>query len=375
MPLPNPELKTGNGSFPEGTKGMMTPQDKNWLCRSGKPLEWFPYRMRPIFRIPSSAFLSALLSLCPLAQAVFAQQAPAPARAAGTSTVQGNLEIIKDIEVGSSGAQMMHVDMMRPLHPPATPMPVVFTMHAGGWKDGSYHGGFGRGSLCSSGYTIVSVEYHPAGPDARWPMQLQDCLRAIRWLRANAAKYQVDPDRFAAAGESAGAHLAACVAVYGDDPKFADKEYFPGVSARVQAAVLGDGPLDIITSNTRHTNPRLKWNVENLLGGTFEQKPDAWEEACMVRHITKTLPPFFIWHGEKDSVISIDEASAFVEALKKEGVPVEFIPVKNGGHDAFTPSDKSLPVDPDGITILKRMADFLDKYLKSPPPAALPAAG
>lgn len=330
------------------------------------------YRMRSPLFSPALVFSSILLILVSTAVESFAQQPPGPG---GESKVQGNLETIRDIEVGKSGGQTMHVDMMRPAHLPDKPMPVVFTMHAGGWKDGTYHGGFGRGNLTSNGYTTVSIEYHPAGVDARWPVQLQDCLRAIRWLRANAEKYHVDPNRFAVAGESAGAHLAACVAAYGDDPKFAEKENYPGVSARVQVAVLGDGPLDIITSNSNHTNPRLKWNVENLLGGTFEQKPDAWDEACMVRHVTKTLPPFFIWHGEKDSVISIEEASAFVAALKKEGVPVEFLSVKNGGHDAFTPSDKSLPIEPDGATILKRMADFLDKYLKSPPPAASPAAG
>ena len=318
--------------------------------------------MRPIFRLPASAF--RLLSICLFVPAGFAQQAPAPAGADGVSTVQGDLETIKDIEVGLSGAQMMHVDMARPLHPPANPMPVVFTMHVGGWKDGSYHGCFGRGGLYSKGYVLVSIEYHPAGPDARWPVQLRDCLRAVRWMRANAEKYHVDPDRFAAAGESAGAHLAACVGVYGGDPKFEEKENYPGVSARVQAVVLGDGPLDILTSNSNHTNPNLKWNVENLIGGTPEQKPGAWNEACMVLHVNKALPPFFIWHGEKDNVIPVGEALAFVETLKKEGVPVEFIPVKNGGHDAFTAADKTLPIEPDGISIVKRMTDFLDKHLK-----------
>jgi dipeptidyl aminopeptidase/acylaminoacyl peptidase len=84
----------------------------------------------------------------------------------------------------------------------------------------------------------------------------------------------------------------------------------------------------------------------------------------MVLHVTKKLPPFFIWHGEKDNVIPIDEANHFVEALKKEGVPFEFIPVKNGGHDALRPVDKEAPLEPDGITVLKRMTAFLDTHLR-----------
>lgn len=278
---------------------------------------------------------------------------------------QGNVETIKDIEVGLSGDRMMHVEIRRPAVPPQHPMPVVFMMHSGGWKDGTYHNCFGRGSLWTKGYTIVSIEYHPAGPDARWPVQLLDCLRAVRWMRTNAAKYNVDPKRFAVSGESAGAHLAACVAVYGDDPKYADKD-FPDVSAAVQAAVIGSGPLDILSSRRNHTDQKLKWNVENLIGGGPERNPEGWNEACMVLHVTGKLPPFFIWHGEKDDVIPIDEANHFVEALKTEGVPFEFILVKNGGHDALRPVQKDAPLEPDGATVLKRMTAFLDTYLRQP---------
>jgi acetyl esterase/lipase len=278
---------------------------------------------------------------------------------------QAGVETIKDIEVGKSGDQMMHVDIQRSTKPQPNPMPVVFTMHSGGWKDGTHHNCFGRGSLWTKGYTIVSIEYHPAGPNARWPVQLQDCLHAVRWMRANAAKYNVDPNRFAVSGESAGAHLATCVAVYGDDPKYADKD-FPGVSAAVQAVVIGSGPLDILSSNRNHTDQKLKWNVENLLGGNPERKPEEWNEACMVLHVSEKLPPFFIWHGEKDSVIPIDEANHFVEELKKEGVPCEFIPVKNGGHDALRSVQKDAPLEPDGNVVLKQMTAFLDKYVKQP---------
>ena len=263
-----------------------------------------------------------------------------------------------------AGDQMMHVDIRRPISPQPKPMPVVFMMHSGRWKDGTYHNCFGRSSLWTKGYTIVSIEYHPI-PTARWPVQLQDCLRAVRWMRANAAKYNVDPNRFAVSGESAGAHLAACVVVYGDDPKYADKD-FPGVSAAVQAAVIGDGPLDILWSNRNHADEKLKWNVATLLGGSPEKNPEAWNEACMVLHVTKKLPPFFIWHGDKDNVIPIVEANHFVEALEKEGVPVEFIAVKGGGHDAFSPVDKAVPIEPGGNTILARMNVFLDKYLADP---------
>lgn len=279
-----------------------------------------------------------------------------------TARAQGGSEILKDVEIGQAGSQMMHVDIMRPLHSPYSPMPVVFTMHAGGWKDGTYHNCFGRGNLAAKGFLVVSIEYHPESATEQWPVQLQDCLRAVRWMRANAAKYNADPNHFAACGESAGAHLAACVAVYGDDPKFADPAH-PGVSAGVQAVVCGDGPFDVLSSENAHTNSAYRWNIETLLGGTPAQKPDAWNEATLVLHITNKLPPFFIWHGEKDDVVPIDEAIHFTDALQKASVPVEFIIVKNGKHDAFTPSDKTQPTDPTGMALISRMDDFLTKNL------------
>jgi acetyl esterase/lipase len=285
-----------------------------------------------------------------------AAQLTSPLRAADT------FEDLKDIEVGLSGSQMMHVELIRPLHSPFNPVPVVFIIHAGGWLGNNYAGGHGRGDLVAHGFAVVNIEYHPAGPNARWPVQLMDCLRAVRWMRANAAKYNVDAGHFAVYGESAGAHLSACVAAYGDDPKFAEKENYLGVSAAVQAVVLGDGPMDILSTNKNHTG-KIEWNIENLLGGKPEDKPEAWNEACLILHVAKNLPPYFIWHGDKDAVIPIEGTVRFVEALQQAGVPVEFITVKGGKHDAFTPADKAVPIDPNAQTIIDRMMAFLKKNL------------
>jgi acetyl esterase/lipase len=277
----------------------------------------------------------------------------------------GDFEVLQDVEVGRVGGQMMHVDIERPLHPPYRPMPVIFTMHAGGWKDGTYHNCFGWGNLATAGFMVVSIEYHPISATEHWPVQLQDCLRAVRWMRVNAARYNADPNHFAAYGTSAGGHLAACIAVYGDDPKYADPAY-PGVSAEVQAVVSGDGPLDILTTENNHTNAKVKWNEETLAGGTPAQQPEAWNEITLSRHVSGQLPPFFIWHGEKDDVIPVEGTVHFVDALKSAGVPVEFIIVKNGGHTAFYPVDKTQPIVPDGKTLISKTEAFLKKYLVVP---------
>jgi acetyl esterase/lipase len=306
-------------------------------------------------RLPSYLHLSRAGCLTFLAISLVAGSA-APVRAAAA------FDDLKDIEIGLSGTQMMHVELIRPTHSPFNPVPVVFIIHAGGWVGKNYAGGHGRGDLVAHGFAVVNIEYHPAGPGARWPVPLMDCLRAVRWMRANAAKYNVDARHFAVYGESAGAHLSACVAAYGDDPKFAEKENYPGVSAAVQAVVLGDGPMDILSTSKNHTG-KLEWNLENLLGGNPTKAPEAWNEACLILHVTKNLPPYFIWHGDKDQVIPIEGTIRFVQALQQAGVPVEFITVKGGRHDAFTPADKAVPIDPDGRTIVNRMVAFLKKNL------------
>ena len=278
-----------------------------------------------------------------------------------TGAYAQNYQITKDMEVGLSGTQTMHVDMLQPNHA-AVPTPVIFMIHAGGWKDGTYHGSFGRGNFYDKGYTIVSIEYHPAGGNARWPVQLYDCLRAIRWMRSNAAKYNVDPDRFAVGGDSAGAHLAACVGLYADDAKYQEKDNYPGVSAKVQAVFCGDGPLDIITSEKANTNPKYRWNIENLIGGGPDKFPEAWSEACIVNHVSKSLPPFFVVHGDQDNVVPIAESQRFADEMTKVGATVEFIPVKGGGHDALAHPNA---ISPTGTEVLRRLADFLQKHIGS----------
>jgi acetyl esterase/lipase len=285
--------------------------------------------------------------------------------AASWAWAEDNPEILKDVEIGQIDEQTMHVDIVRPLHSPYSPMPVVFTIHSGGWKDGTYHNYYGTGNLAQKGFLVVSIEYHAISATLHWPVQLQDCLRAVRWMRVNAAKYNADPNRFATYGTSAGGHLATAVAIYADDPRFADPAY-PGVSAAVQAVISGDGPLDILTSQQNHTNAPVSWNEKTLAGGTPEEKPEAWKEITMALHVSNKLPPFFIWHGDQDKSVPIAEAMSFVDALKKAGVPVEFVIVKNGMHDAFKAADKSKPTDPAPFALVAQIDDFLIKYLAPP---------
>src|SRR6202012_4574115 len=92
------------------------------------------------------------------------------------------------------------------------------------------------------GYFLASIEYR-LRPKYKWPAQIEDCKLAVRWLRANAAKYHIDPDRIGCWGHSAGGHLVACMGTM-DDPKLEGTGGYPGVSSKVQAVADFDGVED-----------------------------------------------------------------------------------------------------------------------------------
>jgi acetyl esterase/lipase len=97
-------------------------------------------------------------------------------------------------------------------------MACVIVIHGGGWSKGTYKDHVGI-NLAMKGYFVANVEYRLSG-EAKWPAQIEDCKMAVRWLRANAAKYNIDPNHIGCMGSSAGGHLAACLGTMGDDKKF-----------------------------------------------------------------------------------------------------------------------------------------------------------
>jgi acetyl esterase/lipase len=152
------------------------------------------------------------LFCCLLSAAQVPQRAPAPHVPAENSPPNMGIETVQDNVVYAkiNGAEL-HLDIYEPAGTSAKPRPVVILIHGGGWTafDKSTMRGMG-GFLSRSGFVAFSVDYRlfRAGEN-RWPTQLDDVQRAVRWIRANASKYSVDPDHIGAFGHSAGAQLAA----------------------------------------------------------------------------------------------------------------------------------------------------------------------
>ena len=142
--------------------------------------------------------------------------------------------VLHDVVTGKGGTQDLHAEIAYPRNA-ATPLAAVIYIHGGGWIGGSQ-----RQSpipeLAKAGYFAASIEYRLSNA-AKWPAQIQDCKLGVRWLRANATKYHVDPDRIGVWGASAGGHLVACLGTMADVKEYEGDGGYPGVSSAVQAVV------------------------------------------------------------------------------------------------------------------------------------------
>jgi acetyl esterase/lipase len=287
----------------------------------------------------------------------------------------------------SGQIQGLGLDLLAPSGAGA-PVPLVIWIHGGGWATGSRRPIPAFVSrLCSLGYAVASVDYRLTDV-AIWPAQIQDVKGAVRFLRANAATYGLDPDRFAAWGESAGGQLAAMLGTSGGvgvatvGSARVDLEGSiggnRGVSSRVQTVVDWYGATDFVAmhfypSSTDHDDPRSDESV--FVGGPVQTKPQRAATANPATYASADDPPFLLMHGTEDPLIPFNQSELLRDALLAHGVRATFVPVQNAGHghEPWTSS-------PD---IWRVVYDFLDRTLRltgngagaSPTPSLPPANG
>jgi acetyl esterase/lipase len=270
---------------------------------------------------------------------------------------------LHDVEIGRVGERVLHAEIARPKDPPAQPMPAVLWIHGGGWSGGSHKGNQAM-ALAAKGYFTASIEYRLSG-EAKWPAQIEDCKLGVRWLRANAAKYNVDPDKIGCWGSSAGGHLVICLGVM-DDPKFEGTGGYPGVSSRVQAVVDFFGPSDMTEGSEGIQGAKEGVDAQaplGLFGAHFAEKPALWMDGSPIVYVKAGNPPFLIVHGDNDKTVPHAQSEKLLAALQKVGVPAELITVKGGDH-GLRPAPGAPPVEPDRRAIDAAVLAFFDRRLK-----------
>jgi acetyl esterase/lipase len=239
------------------------------------------------------------------------------------------------------------------------PWPVLMYVHGGGWDKGDKAEGAGWKYLNGQGYLVVSVNYRLAAYNVKFPAMIEDVKCAVRYLRAHAGEYNLDPKRIGALGASAGGHL---VALLGTSDKSAgwDVGEYLDQSSRVQAVVA-----EAVFSDFTRTMPN---SIQMAIYFAFGEFPGTASEvntaASPVTYITPDDPPFLIIHGEKDGLAPVEQAQNLDAKLKAAGVSSKLVIVQNGQHGLT--SSNGEPTVPSAEEIGKLILDFLNANLKSP---------
>jgi acetyl esterase/lipase len=248
-----------------------------------------------------------------------------------------NLVVHRDIEYVPGGHERQKLDLY--LQIPATfktpPRALIVWVHGGAWLGGNKNPCPAL-RFVNQGYAVASINY-PLSQHAIFPAQIEDCKAAIRWLRANAGRYNLDPNRIGVWGASAGGHLVALLGTTGDVKDF-DVGPNAAVSSRVQAACDFFGPTDFtkmssFPSTMKHDAPDSP--ESKLIGDPIQDNKDKVQRANPIAYVTKDDPPFLIVHGDKDPLVPHNQSEILLDALKKAGVEATLYTVRGGGHGGF----------------------------------------
>lgn len=260
-------------------------------------------------------------------------------------------KVLRDLEYVKGGHERQRLDLYLPENG-GKPLPVVVWVHGGAWLAGSKAGGGPALLFVGKGYAVASINYR-LSQHARFPAQIEDCKAAIRWLRASARTYHLDPDHIGVWGASAGGHLVALLGTSGDVKELEGKDGPPDQSSRVQAVVDWFGPTDVTRMGGSHDGPNSP--EARLLGGPVQENKDKAERANPIAYVSKDDPPFLILHGDQDATVPFNQSELLADALRKAGLDVTFQPVKGAGHGGpqFSSEENR-----------KLVEEFFDKHLK-----------
>jgi acetyl esterase/lipase len=238
-----------------------------------------------------------------------------------------------NLDYGGSGNTRQKLDIYLP-QTGNKPFPVVVWIHGGAWMSGSKSNVNGL-YLLNHGFAVVSINYRLTD-EAIFPAQIHDCKGAVRWLRANAQRYDLNPNKIGVFGSSAGGHLAALLGTSGEvenlEGNIGGNLSFSSI---VQAVCDWYGPTNLLTimnypSSIDHSlaaSPEGK-----LIGGAIKDNIDKAIAASPITYVSKDDPPFLIMHGTQDMTVPFHQSVELDSAYKKINHDVLFIPQQGAGH-------------------------------------------
>lgn len=261
-------------------------------------------------------------------------------------------QILSNLEYARPSGKPLLLDLYLPQDTQGR-KPVVVWVHGGGWMTGSRE----RPpvlSLVRRGYAVASISYR-FSDEAVFPAQINDCKAAVRWLRASASKYGLDPRRIGVWGSSAGGHLAALLGTSGGVTELEGDRGGPDLSSQVQAVCDFCGPADFLAPDVLDGRAwqLLRDVAARLLGGPISSNREKAASASPITYVSQDDPPFLIMHGDRDDQVPLSQSQLLCGALREAGVAAELRVVTGAGHEFFG--------DPESE---QKVGDFFDRWLK-----------
>jgi acetyl esterase/lipase len=267
--------------------------------------------------------------------ALLAAALATPAHAQTKLVIPQNVVFESDIEYANPDNQHLQLDMARPKTGDG-PFPAIVCIHGGGFRAGSRKGyDAWCVRLAQDGYVAVTVSYRLA-PKYQFPAAVHDVKESVRWLRANAKKYHVDPERIGVTGGSAGGHLAQFLGVTADVKGFEGKGGHLDQSSRVSCVVNYYGPSDFTKSYGKSVDAAEVLPL--WLGGNLDSARQRHIVASPLYWVTPHAAPTLCIHGTQDKYVAHEQAVWLVERLKTAGVEAELLTLEGAGH-GFKGSD------------------------------------
>ena len=228
-------------------------------------------------------------------------------------------------------------------------VPAVVIIHGGGFtggkRDAARELNIG-GNLARNGYIGMSIDYAlAAAGEPTWPQNLHDCKTAVRWLRKNAERLQIDPAHIGVIGGSAGGTLSSLVTLTRASDGLDPAEPFGEISCAVQCGVDLYGVADI-----------GGWHDNAMFGKTNAEAPELYRQASPVSYARADGPPILILHGTADKTVDVKQSEQFADVLKKAGAPHELLIIPDAPH--------TFDLQPRQRDLRPVVLGFFDRYLK-----------
>lgn len=283
-------------------------------------------------------FLAALLASC-RTDAGTLRAAPSGASPTSLPAVMSGM---RTVTYCTDGGVALAMDVAVPTTRASAAAPVALYVHGGGWEHGDRKsGGFLdqlRPQLLRAGFVVASIDYRLA-PRYPWPAQIIDSKCAVRFLRAHALTYGIDPERIGVWGGSAGGHLVSMLGTADVSAGFDVGEWLDE-SSRVQAVVDLFGPTDLTATGWERDPTEVIHDVFGVAAGTSS---DVLTRASPVTYVSRDDPPFLVLQGDADHTVPASQSQEFAARSKAAGVDVQLVMVHDGPHGLADPKEQPSP--------------------------------